>query len=112
MKQRIRYIKKEGKLISKNEIISKHGSKYTVHIDITAMTYIIRNTVSLRKYEGGENISNMNVLKRTVKAHLEHLGVEFEQERRNRTFGRCSKDWNQTKETEKRKEEQSNSSHQ
>lgn len=105
MKQRIRYIKRDGKIVSKNEIISKHGSRYLVFIDKESMTYIIRNVLSFRKYEGGENINNMNVLKRTIKAHLEHLGVEFEKERRNRCFGLCEKNWSQKKEIEKRNSE-------
>lgn len=106
MKQRIRYVKKEGKLISKNEIISKHGSKYMVYIDTQSMTYIIRNMISARKYDGGENINNMNVLKRTIKAHLEHLGCVFDKEKRQRVFGICPKGWNMQKELEKRKMEQ------
>lgn len=104
MKQRIRYVKKENKLISKNEVISKHGSKYMVYIDLETMTYIIRNNLSFRKYEGGENINNLNVLKRNIKAHLKHLGVEFKKESRRRCFGLCSKGWNMDKELEKRKE--------
>lgn len=103
MKQRIRYVKKDGKIVSKNEIISKHGSRYIVFIDKENMTYAIRNVLSFRRYEGGENINNMNVLKRTIKAHLERLGVEFEKERRNRTFGICPPNWSQNKEIEKRK---------
>ncbi len=103
MKQRIRYIKRDGKIVSKNEIISKHGSKYLVYIDKETMTYTIKNVLSFRKYEGGENINNMNVLKRTIKEHLAYLGVEFEKERRNRTFGICPPKWSQTKEIEKRK---------
>jgi hypothetical protein len=103
MKQRIRYIKKDGKIVSKNEVVSKHGSKYSVTINLDTMTYIIRNILSMRRYEGGENINNMNVLKRTIKAHLSHLGVEFGTERRNRTFGVCPPQWSQKKEIEKRK---------
>jgi hypothetical protein len=104
MKQRIRYVKKDNKLISKNQIFSKHGSKYMVFIDLETRTYIIRNMVSHRKYEGGENINNMNVLKRTIKAHLEHLGCIFEKEKRFRTFGLCNKGHSQIKEIELRRE--------
>lgn len=100
LKQRIRYIKKDNKLISKSEVVSKSGAKYMVYIDLETKTYLIRNQNSLRKYEGGENINNMNVLKRTVKKHLEWLGVIFSSERRNRTFGRCPQDWNQQKQKE------------
>jgi hypothetical protein len=103
MKQRIRYIKKDGNIVSKNEIVSKHGSRYSVTIDLATMTYTIKNLVSFRRYEGGENINNMNVLKRTIKAHLSHLGVLFETEKRNRVFGLCPKNWTQEKEIEKRR---------
>lgn len=108
MKQRIRYVKKENKLISKNEVISKQGSKYMVYIDLETMTYIIRNMISARKYEGGQNITNMNVLKRTIKAHLEHLGCVFDKEKRKRIWGVCPKGWNMDKELQKRKEQESN----
>jgi hypothetical protein len=108
MRQRIRYAKKDNQLISKHEIISKHGSRYMVYIDLESRNYIIRNCVSSRRYEGGENINNMNVLKRTIKAHLEHLGCEFEKEKRFRTFGRCEKSWSQQKEMEKRREAKAN----
>lgn len=104
MKQRIRYLKRDGQLVSKNEILSKHGSRYLVYIDIVTMTYTIRNIISSRRYCGGEDINNMNVLKRNVKKHLEHLGCEFEKESRMRTFGICEKSWNQSKEMEKRRQ--------
>lgn len=103
-KQRIRYLKKDNKLISKNEVISARGSRYMVYIDLENTTYIIRNIVSNRNYEGGSDITNMNVLKRKIKEHLEHLGCEFEKESRMRTFGICEKFWNQSKEMEKRRQ--------
>lgn len=106
MKQRIRYIKKNGKIVSKNEVVNKFGSKYVVIIDPETMTYIIRNALSFRNYAGGENINNMNVLKRTIKKHLEHLHVEFETEVRQRCFGICEKNWSQEKEMKKRQQEQ------
>ena len=37
----------------------------------------------MRKYEGGEGINNLNVLKGRVKKHLIQLGVEFEKEKRS-----------------------------
>lgn len=104
MKQRIRYIKKDNQLISKNEVISKQGYRYMIYIDLENRTYTIRNMVSARRYEGGENINNMNVLKRTIKAHLEHLGCEFEKEKRWRTFGLVPKGHTQVKEMELRRE--------
>lgn len=105
LKQRIRYVKKDGKLVSKNEVISKTGSRYVVHIDLETKTYVIRNQVSLRKYEGGQNINNMNVLKRVIKKHLQHLGIEFESERRKRSFGICSQGYNQKEHLAKQKQE-------
>lgn len=104
-KQRIRYLKKDNQLISKNEVVSARGSRYMIYIDLVNVTYTIRNVISTRRYEGGSDITNMNVLKRKIKEHLEHLGCEFETEKRWRTFGICEKSWNQTKEMEKRREE-------
>lgn len=109
LKQRIRYVKKDNKLVSKSEVVSRTGAKYMVYIDLETKTYLIRNQTSMRKYEGGENINNTNVLKRTVKKHLEWLNVEFENEKRNRTFGKCPQNWNQQKQKEldkKKREEQ------
>ena len=105
LKQRIRYIKRDNKLISKSEVISKTGARYMVYIDLDTKTYLIRNQTSLRKYEGGENINNMNVLKRTVKKHLSFLGVLFENERRKRTFGLCSPGYTQVEHLQKIKKD-------
>lgn len=104
MLQRIRYDKKEGKLVSR-EVYSNKGSKYMVFIDLQTMTYIIRNVLSLRKYEGGKGINNLTVLKRNVKKHLSHLGVPFGREVRQRTFGICEKGYSQAKEIQKRREQ-------
>lgn len=104
MLQRIRYDKKEGKLVSR-ELFSNKGSKYIVFIDLETMTYVIRNLLSLRKYEGGKGINNLTVLKRNVKKHLSHLGVPFDREIRHRTFGICEKGYSQAKEIQKRREE-------
>lgn len=103
-KQRIRYIEKDGKLIS-GEIISKHNAKYIVVIDLSTMTYLIRNTLSLRKYCGGEGINNLHVLKRKVKKHLEHLGCEFSSEKRFRSFGLCESGYNMQIHLQKMKED-------
>lgn len=102
-KQRIRYTEKDGKLIS-TEVFSKQGSRYVVYIDLTTKLYLIRNTLSLRKYTGGEGINNLHVLKRHIKKHLEALGCQFEKEKRQRTFGVCPKGWTMEKEIRKRKE--------
>lgn len=87
MKQRVRYIKKDNKLISTVPLVAKTGARYMVYIDLETKTYMIRNIQTLRKYEGGEGINNMNVLKGRVKKHLAQLGVQFEKEKRFRTFG-------------------------
>ena len=93
---RIRYVKKENKLVSLKEVVSQRtGAKYRVYIDLDSMTYMLRNSQTLRKYEGGTNINNLNVLKRTVKKHLEQLGCKFGKENRNRTFGLVPKGYSQ-----------------
>lgn len=103
-KQRIRYLKKDNQLISKNEVVSVRGSRYMIYIDLVNVTYTIRNVISTRRYEGGSDITNMNVLKRKIKEHLEHLGCEFETEKRFRTFGLCLRGHSQIKEMELRRE--------
>lgn len=90
MRQRIRYRREGQKLISTCEIYSRHGARYMVYIDKETMMYLIRNVHSLRKYEGGHDINNMNVLKRKVREHLERLGCDFDKEVRRRSFGLCN----------------------
>lgn len=106
LKQRIKYVEKDGKLISIKELVSKNGAKYMVFIDLATKTYVIRNVNTLRKFEGGENINNMNVLKRTIKKHLFHLGVCFESESRQRSFGLCPKNYSESIHRAKKKEQQ------
>ena len=103
-KQRIRYLKKDGKLVSIEPIASKNGAKYQVFIDLETKTYVIRNLLSLRRYEGGEGINNMNVLKNKIKKHLKQLGCQFGTEKRFRTFGKCEKGFSQKQHLEKLKE--------
>lgn len=105
MAQRIRYIKKDNKLVSLHDVVSKRGSKYSVTIDLTDMTYIIKNTLSHRKYSGGKDINNLNVLKRKIKAHLKHLGIEFAKEKRNRCFGVVPKGYTQEQYLEEKKKQ-------
>jgi hypothetical protein len=104
MSKRIRYDKtrEEGKLVSKHTYISKKtGAKYKVFLDVNEKTYKIKNIGSERiTKSGGENINNLNVLKRTVKRELEQLGVSFEVEIRDREFGRCEKGYTQAKHEE------------
>jgi hypothetical protein len=66
---------------------------------------MIRNINTLRKYEGGEDITNMNVLKARVKKHLKQLGVEFDREKRFRAFGRCDKGYSMEQHLIKMKQE-------
>lgn len=107
-KSRIRYQKKDGKLVSIEPITSKRtGAKYQVFIDPETMTYVIRNLLTMKKYEGGEGINNMNVLKNKVKKHLQALGCEFDKERRNRLFGRCEKGYSNAIHVAKLKEAKS-----
>lgn len=101
--KRIRYVEKDNKLISISDIVSEKGSKYLVTIDLENCTYRIKNLLSHRNYEGGQDINNMNVLKRTIKKHLKMLGVKFEKESRLRVFGLCPKGWDNQKELEKRR---------
>lgn len=105
-KSRIRYRKEGNKLISIEPIVSqKNEARYQVWIDLETKTYIIRNMLTMKKFEGGEGINNLNVLKQKVKKHLKALGCQFDDERRNRTFGLVSPGWNQSKEIMKRKGE-------
>lgn len=105
MLKRVRYRKDDNRLISINEIVSKNGARYQVYVDTINKLYVIRNIVSMRKFQGGEGINNMNVLKRKIKAHLKSLGVVFEVESRNRTFGLCNKGENQQTHLAKLKEQ-------
>lgn len=103
MSSRIRYQeKKPNYYVSKKTFrSSKTGAEYRVHLDTDEMLFKIQNMRDLRfVISGGKNINNLNVLKRTAKKRLELLGVEFNSEYRNRTFGRCSKGYNQEKHEE------------
>lgn len=101
--QRIRYEKKGDKELISHPITSKKGSTYVVTVDLSTMTYIIRNQLSFRKYEGGKDINSLMVLKRKIKKHLAHLGCVFGKETRNRTFGRCDRGFSQQKHIEQKK---------
>lgn len=106
MVQRIRYVKKDGQLVSRDSIISSKGAMYLVFINLDTMTYVIRNQTSLRKYEGGEGVNNLHVLKRNIKKHLEHLGCVFSKEKRKRTFGVVKHGYNQAKHIEEKKKKE------
>lgn len=86
MSSRIRYEKteKDGILHSVRNFHSKTtDAMYYVILDTNSVTYKIKNMLSKRVYEGGEDVNNLHVLKRKVKERLEKLGVEFESEIRD-----------------------------
>jgi len=91
-------------LRSKHEVISKRGSRYRVILNLQEMTYVIRNVKKRRNYTCSVKITNLNVLKRKVKAHLTKLGCKFSMEIRNRTFGICEKGYSQQKHLNKIKQ--------
>lgn len=105
MSKRIRYKKsvRDGDWVeSVKTFTADTGAKYKVFLDLDNKLFYIKNLSSERFVKkGGENIKNMNVLKRTAKQRLEGLGVSFDDEVRSRTFGLCSKGWNQDKEESK-----------
>lgn len=96
--KRIRYKKLDNKNVHvSNKILvsKKTGAQYLVYLDMENLSYKIKNIKTEDCYYGGENINNLNVLKRTVKARLKRMGVVFEDEDRYRTFGLCPKGYNQ-----------------
>tara|TARA_R100001086_G_scaffold249746_1_gene190683 strand:- start:1504 stop:1821 length:318 start_codon:yes stop_codon:yes gene_type:complete len=97
--ERIRYDKTDEKniVVSKRLFISSiNGAQYKVYLNIEDKTFTIRNIGSCRIVKtGGDNINNLNVLKRRAKSELKKLGVSFEEETRDRTFGRCQKGYTQ-----------------
>jgi hypothetical protein len=105
MSARIRYeATKDSKVLESIRVfVSKiNGARYKVFIDLNNLTFRIRNeNTKTNTVMGGEHINNLNVLKRTVKKHLERLGVDFSDEIRNRTFGRCDKGYTQKQHTNK-----------
>lgn len=96
--KRIRYKKtKDENIVVSNKILrsQRTGAEYLVYLDLENVTYKIKNINSENVHRGGENINNLNVLKRSVKTRLEGMGVVFEEEERDRTFGRCVKGYSQ-----------------
>lgn len=85
MESRIRYKKsnKDNILVSVRDLISESGAKYKVKLDVENCKYVIINVNSERYYHGGEDVNNLHVLKRNVKAHLEKFGVSFSKEIRD-----------------------------
>lgn len=85
MLTRIRYKKVGEKTLKSVRTLrsSVTGATYTVTLDLENYTYLIRNLLSYRKYEGGEKVNNLAVLKRNVKKRLKKLGVKFDHEIRD-----------------------------
>lgn len=105
MAQRIRYNEEEqGIFRSRKVFISQStGAKYKVLLDTNQMLFKIQNMNTQRfVYIGGENINNLNVLKRTAKSTLEKkFGVSFDEEVRDRSYGLCDKGYSQEKHVKK-----------
>ena len=96
--QRIKYKDhvKDGMLISRRTFISTTtGASYKVVLDLNEMKYKIRNERTKVFSVISKEYGNLNVLKRTARAHLEKLGVQLKRESRQRTFGRCNKGYTQ-----------------
>jgi hypothetical protein len=104
--KRITYIdhpKKEGYLKSSHTFISaKTGAEYEVQIDTVNKVFHVKNIKSESIIYSSTNrkINNRNVLLRYVKRYLMYLGVSFQTELRDRTFGRCEKGYTQRKHKE------------
>lgn len=101
MSSRIRYTETDNPGILESVkifISSQTGARYKVFLNLNDFSFRIRNentkTNTIMK-QGG--ITNLNVLKRAAKRSLEKLGVKFDDESRNRTFGLCEKGYNQKK---------------
>lgn len=108
MVTRIRYEnhpKRENVLKSTHILVSaKTGAKYEVRLDLNNYTYEIKNINREVIYRGGENINNLNVLKREARKRLQKLGVKLTKENRDRSFGLCKKGYNQKKHLEEKYE--------
>lgn len=101
MGDRIRYenhpTKEQNKISVKNYKSEKTGAVYRIVLDLKEMVYKIRNERTKEFAVKSKSYGNMNVLKRNARAHLVKLGVNLSTESRWRTFGICSKGYNQKK---------------
>lgn len=103
MTARIKYNKtnKDGILRSVKNFTSVKGFTYYVKLYTDEKRYEILNIDSHNIVKrGGSPPNNMNVIKRNIKRDLRRLGVEFEIEKRDRTFGLCQKGYTQEKHSE------------
>lgn len=82
------------------------GARYIIRLDLNNMIYEVKNMNTQIIYRGGDSINNLNVLKRSARARLESLGVVLGTETRNRSFGLCSKGYNQQKHLEENNEDE------
>ena len=85
-------------------VSARTGAQYLVRLDFNTMEYEIKNINSEVIYRPKKSVNNTNVLKRNAKKRLEDLGVDFNSEDRNRTFGVCEKGYTQKKHVEDRNE--------
>jgi len=109
MAQRIRYQEEEPGIFRSRKVFvsASTGARYKVLLDTNEMIFKIQNLNTMKfVYVGGENINNLNVLKRTAKGALEKkFGVSFEEEVRDRSYGLCKKGYSQEKHVKKILEE-------
>lgn len=109
MAQRIRYQEERPGIFRSRKTFtsSSTGARYKVLLDTNEMIFKIQNLNTMKfVYVGGENINNMNVLKRTAKRTLEKkFHVNFDEEVRKRSYGRCPVGWSEEKELAKRLKE-------
>lgn len=105
---RIKYIDhkyKEGCKISLNDYVSEStGARYRVILNLNDNEYYIRNERTKEYVFKSNSYGNLNVLKRNARNKLQKFGVNLGREVRQRTFGRCEKNWNQEKQIRKERE--------
>lgn len=107
--KRIKYIDhkyRDNHKISLNQYVSEStGAKYRIVLNLEDMEYYIRNERTKEYVFKSNSYTNMNVLKRNARNKLEKFGVKLKREVRQRTFGRCPKNWTQEKQVRKDREE-------
>lgn len=85
-------------------ISSSRGSEYRIYLDLQNCKYYIKNMNGefLISMPEELKIKNKNIIYKHAKDHLAKLGVKFEREWRNRTFGLCEKGYTQEKHKDKK----------
>jgi hypothetical protein len=94
----------DGIFQSHNILVSESGAKYLVTYDLNTMKYRIKNVLTRRIYSCERKVTNINVLKRKIRARLKSLGVKLKDESRNRSFGICQKGYTQKEHLQKNSE--------